>query len=620
MIHIIQQNAQKTASQSLAGIKKSLDISARNLQELEHPDSVSQRVVTTHSSSQRVDYKIVEMVDETLLNSARSTLLSEREASVKLETLQSIETLFGEKGDLTSFAHLGDSLSNTLHELAACSRETFSPIKAKTFLELDRFLGSIKNFSTNIEQVRRQSDEKISESLQAINNILKQIAQFNKDVSTRKDEDFTAVQAQRENLNALAEHAGFYVHKEHDGSLTLYTDQSGQFNLVKGSLAATFLYTPPTSYEFGTNFNEINLSYNGSIVTLQNGSTNLTNYLSSMKGSLGAHIYLRDTLANSLNNQINKVAANMYESFNEIHNEGVSTVLRKEIIGSGIKNSDIIDVANISGNIRFCLMDSTLKLAPGTQAKDIDLSGFSSFLNGAPATVSNFANFLNAQFASGTPIGISATVQNNQLRLVAQDGVNGIVIGENVSTPSILKLNGPLEEKSFSHFFGLNNLFSNDLTFQDPNFAKNLSLRSDIAQTQGNALAVGRISMNNPLPHNQPIIKGTDIAEKLSDLWKNQEFQFSQTDTLSAKQVSLSNYVKSMITNHSEMVVSQKKVHDIAKLQHERTSALAGKASKLDKDDIENMMSELAIYQQSIMHLMKIALAMRAELNELNRR
>ena len=617
----IIQDASNTLQQALSGVKKSVDVESRNLEQLKNnPDSVAQQVLSVREDGARFKYQTVEIVDDVALQRARGALLEERGLNVKLESLQSLEKLFGEKGDLNSFVHLGDALSNSFHNLAISTRENFSGNKINTFNDLNNLLNSMQSFSEGVQLSQKQADENIAKSLANINKILSDIAKFNTTVTPAGPEDFSAIDGQRESLNKLAEEAGFYVRNNSDGTIRVYIDATGEHRLVYKGTSATFTYDPPSSYEAGTAFTEIGISYEGNTYESLPGITNFTPKLLGLTGPLASNLNIRDIVTPALNEQINNVATELFMSFNEVHNEGTATPLRPVITGEGLPAGIILDDVGISGTIRFALINSMNKVSHiNNDHIDIDLAGYTGYLGGSAATLDIFADFLNNQFTTkAPPLGISASVNaKNQLEFTSGNPAIGIAIGEDVNTTTNVQLQGAPAGLKFSHFFGLNNLFSSDVPLTDANFAGLLRLRTDIVENQGRGIAAGRLSMDASLSVHSSVIEGTDIAEELSDAWRNQAIMFSPTGTLDAREITLSEYSKLILTNHSEAASSTKKTYDFAKIQHERASKVAADSSKKTREEMENNLSELATYQGSLIHAMRVAIAMKDSLNDL---
>jgi flagellar hook-associated protein FlgK len=611
------QDALISSGQALTGIKKKIDIAGRNTATSQDPNSVAHQVLISRSTNGGVNYNTIERVNESHLTNGRNSLLTLSAQQTELNTLKTLETLFGEKGDLNSFAHLGDAMTDSLRDLASSNRADFSGAKTKAINDMQDFLASVQTFSKGVQSSRRLADEEVKSGLSSINEILQNIAKFNISKLQDRAENFDSIQGQRESLNNLALQAGFYVQRLDDGTLKVYTDVSGKYNLVDGGRATQFNYTSPATYTPSTVFGEITATYIGTTFTNDHGGTDLTAHLAAIPGPLSKNLYLRDTLMPSLNDQLNKVTGNLCENFNTIHNEGVSNVLRPQIIGEGLASGIIFDPSQLSGTVRFALMDNTNKLAPATTFKEIDLSDYNTYLGASAATLTSFSNFLNAQFSGGTAIGINASIQNNQLILTSTNPAYGIAIGENETLPTNIQLQGSSNGEKFSKFFGLNNLFSTSVPLTDPEFSSQLRIRPDIAQNLGRSMAVGRLCMDATLSPNSSIIEGSDIAITLSDSWNNDIIQFSATSTLGATESSLSEYVRSLITNHSQMVISCTQATKVAERIHERASAEAARTSKLDPDQIEQELADLASFQKTIIQIMMVALSFKEQLNKL---
>lgn len=366
-----------SATNMLRGTKLGLDVAMGNLATIDE-DVPAQRVVSNVLKNGQVEYKTADIVNESVLNHARNSLLDFAQNSVKLNALKSIEETFGKQGDENSFVHLGSNISESFHLLATSTKEDFANSKAKTFNAIQNFLQSAQNFSSKLQDVRSEAEVNITNSLDEINACLQKIADYNLLAMSKNTDNQTATSEQRNGLNKLAKNIGFYSKEQQDGTLKVYSDQSGRYLLVDKGQSSTFTYTPTNDIDTSTTFNPITVSHAGQTYaapSAQDGN-DFTNYLTSLKGPLSSNLNIRNTIAPSLQEQINKVGAYMFTNFNEFHNQGVSTALRSTIKGEGILGASSIlgteslDSTQMTGNIRFALMKSDLKLAtPPLMAK-----------------------------------------------------------------------------------------------------------------------------------------------------------------------------------------------------------------------------------------------------------
>ncbi|CAO5678870.1 MAG: hypothetical protein HEEMFOPI_00425 [Holosporales bacterium] len=256
----------------------------------------------------------------------------------------------------------------------------------------------------------------------------------------------------------------------------------------------------------------------------------------------------------------------------------------------------------------------------GNSYIDIDLAQFQSYLttNSIQTTsIHDFVGFLNAQFTTHT-VPLTASVTNNQLTLTATDSTLGIAIGD--VSQSQLEIMGSGSHAPFSEFFGLNNLFSVSSNLSDPDLINQISIRQDIVSNHGDGLSVGQIITDKPLLQNSSIIFGTAIAESISDSWKNDVLSFSATQTLGAKQMTLQDYLKTIISNHESIVSSTKETNDILEMTYDRATVRVSQTSKLSREEIQNQLYELAFFQKYVINMLEISYAMMDDIRELARR
>jgi flagellar hook-associated protein FlgK len=611
------------AKNSLRSNQLEMDICNQNLNEID-TDAPAKKIVTSVSGDGSVRTDVIEMIKEPLLKQTREALVVEKEVSVKLEAFDLLQKSFGKVDDENSIYALGDEIANSFHMLASANSLNFESVKQKTFSTINNFLTTLKSTSQQIQNMRQSAEDEISSSLTEINTCLKAIADFNSKINTQTSGDFSITQQRRDALTKLANYMGFYAQNQSDGTIHIYSDKAGTYSLVDKNQCAVFSYTPQSDISPTTTFGDITLSFAGQPC---NGGNDVTSYLAGLLGSLSSQIYLRDTLGPSLQSQLNKAGAFLYTNVNEIHNKGVSSVLRNSIIGEGIPNaltvvgSEALALPDMAGTLTFGLMNSNHCLATvgvgQNSSVSVDLTQFSGYVssNGLTGTISDFVSFLNSQFTTNN-VGITASITNNQLTLTATNTNLGIVIGE--SSDANIQLSGTTSGRPFSEFFGLNNLFSTTVALNSNDFINHLTIRSDIAANRGSGICTGQLITTRPLPSNQPIIENKSIAETISDALQNDILSFGATSTLGAQQKTFSQYLSLIVVNHSQMTKTIERESKIAKTQRDSLSMKLRESTKYSREEIENMVPRLAIYRQQITQMLQVNFSMESALSNLH--
>lgn len=603
--------------QSLKGLNDEKNMLQANAAELSNPNSVKKTTLTvaTPFGPKKV---IQEVVDETLIWNSRQTFLSAVGLSVKVNACESIEAQLGEDGSASTFSHFATKMATQFHDLASVDRVGLAGAQMTTVSDIKMFLSQTSSFSEAVQATRRDADSTIQSALEKINNCFTQISDNNLRIITSQKGDFSGIEGVRAALNELAQYIDVYARQETDGTYTVYSDRGGAQILVKGGEAGTFNYTSPPGVDPTTSFSPITVTYQGL------ASADLTPIFLNSKGSIGAGLYVRDILTPSVQKQMDQATSALYKQFNAIHNLGTSNVLRPQLTGSGIPTqtsvlgTELLDPSQVSGTVRFGLIDSDLKFAAvgGGQVnfKDINLSGFNASLMGAPATLTKFVDFLNTEF--GATLGITASINNNQVSLTATDANFGISIGERDPTgdpPVVSQLTLASGEKgAFSEFFGLNNLFTSSILPGSDGFSQKLSLRADIEQSGG--LCLGALTMDTP--RKNLALFGTHIAEKLHSSWFYDTKGFNASTTLISRGTSLDEYFKLIIKNHENMTKLFKTEKKFADSAHIEAGKIVQKYSKASAKEIEMSLTELAIFQKFILQFMTTSMSMQKALSE----
>ncbi|CAO4842164.1 MAG: hypothetical protein CNLJKLNK_01144 [Holosporales bacterium] len=606
------------------------DVNSFNRNTLEDANIVSKTALLSVDSYGNLNSSVVDHCNELDLKRTRESCLDTAEKYAKKYAMQKVEESIGTLSSGTSFANIGKKMSESFHSLAIPDQVSFDIKKENSIDAIKQFLDSMKNFSSSVQDMRQQAEDDIKKSIDDMNTALSSIAEYNTAALRKDPNNYMNTDKLRTALNDLANIAGFYFLNSQDGTVKVYTDKAGRFPLVDHGKYATFNYQQKQNIDANTAFNPITITYEGVAYEPTLGNQDFTSFLLNVKGALSANIQNRDVLGTSLQTQINKVAANVFTNFNEIHNQGSSTVLRNQVHGStSILATQNLDVANMTGTVRFALMDQNNLLPSitgGVNYMDVDLSTFNAYVTAnAPTTtgtMNDFVAFLNTKFSSNPAIGLSASLQNGCLSLTASNANYGVVF-QDINASSINTIGGA-NPTFFSNFFGLNDLFTNVLPTNHNNFVNFLSIRSDIEANNGASLSVGELVIPSTATGSNAsvasIINGTDIAETLSDIWKNQKIMFANTPTLPGGSKSLDDYCMSIVNNHESLTKNMKSVYDQSKKIFDRRREISIGSSKINESTLEAELPNIVRMNERTISTISAKNKMLDELMNLSRR
>ena len=157
-------------------------------------------------------------IDEGLLSDLRDQLSATNELSSQEPYFQRIQNLFGTPGDNTSISHIINELTQATEALAANPSET---LEQSDFVRYANDLAlTMKNMSSQIQDLRLQADAQITSSIDEINSLTQIIATSNDQIIRNEavSNDITSLLDQRDNaLTRLSELINITTYPRSDG-------------------------------------------------------------------------------------------------------------------------------------------------------------------------------------------------------------------------------------------------------------------------------------------------------------------------------------------------------------------------------------------------------------------
>jgi flagellar hook-associated protein 1 FlgK len=167
-----------------------------------------------------------------------------------------------------------------------------------------------------------------------------------------------------------------------------------------------------------------------------------------VSGEIKGLIELRDVEAPAAAERLAELVSHAADELNRAHNAHSAVPAPTRLTGRNVGQSFESAIAGFSGQATVAVTNAAGVIQ--TRA-NIVFSGATMTVNGTAATPATFLSVLNAQLGGAA----TASFNNGKLTLAAT-GTNGVAIADDAAAPS-----GKVG-RSFSHYFGLNDLVSSD--------------------------------------------------------------------------------------------------------------------------------------------------------------
>ncbi|ALG72303.1 flagellar hook protein FlgK [Azospirillum thiophilum] len=450
-------------------------------------------------------------VDRYLLKTlvgAQSDLGYAETRSTYLDQMQSaFGSVSGDDSTGTDIGSMIDALADTLGTLAT-SPESGSA-KAATVQDLSDLAETLRTTSSTIQSLRNQADDEIATTVDTINETLNGIDDLNDRIVKGKalGQNVTDLEDQRNTaLKSLAENIDVTYQVDDSGLMRIST-ASGK-SLLDSSVHE-LSYTPAASVSADTVYSSTGTSgFNGIML---NG-VDVTG--SSLGGSLGALVQLRDTDLPAQQAGLDELATSLIDTLNTIQNQGTSYPAPQTLTGTEtVSASDALKVT--SGTLRVAVTDSS-----GTAAEvlDIDLSTMS--------TLQDVVDAINTM--SSASASISA---DGKLVISADSTGNGIALGGDANDGTT---------GSFSDAYGLNDLLTGTGA-SDIDVASRISADSSLLATGALSSASGLTAGDTALTSGEG-----SIASALSTAFSTSR-SFDAAGGLSARSTTFAGYAGAVI-------------------------------------------------------------------------
>ena len=537
-------------------------------------------------------------VDETLITTIRQQNSRVCGTDSINQHYKEIIKAFGVKGEENSFAHRGLTMAGAI---LSYTKHFGDAIHSQDALQgMINNTKSINQISDKIQHTRGAIRGDITHSTKIVNDVLQEIVELNKEIKLAIGESrdtFTFENQRRIALQSLSEQLGIKVNPYGTGEIEIYDDNNNI--LLQGQEKSTLEFSSTNSVNSLT------------IKTIDNRSVDISSsiYKKDQTGRLAGLSRLHDEILPGLEGQLDEYTKVMRDSFNAVHNLGVSinppSVLTGTVGLPGISTFTSATTISGSGTVRIGSADP----------KTGELSGYTDIQLRDGMSVQDLIGSINGG-SSGVTASITA---DGRFQLQSTNPNQGVVIGSVGTQIASLSTSSTYNARSgtnVSHFFGLNNLFeTGDQSVGGPitGISGRLSVRQDIIESSGQKISCGTLSSNATPPTKVLEPGDVSILSKMADIYNNPSTSFSGTPISASTVTSLQSYANVIIKQHTQAVEYNSDRLKIEKFVYEGLSSQAKSKSAVDeKETLQNLMD----IQSSINTLLQV-MALFKKMNEL---
>ncbi len=480
--------ALRTAQSGLLVNQQALDAIANNIANVNSPGysrkivNVQQRVVGGVGAGVELS-EITRVVDEGLVKSYRLESATTNELKAQNSYFDRLQDLFGDPDANTSVGHIMADFLSAIESVAV------SPDKTLEHSEMVRrgeeVALKLQSMSAAIQDLRKQADTEIEETVDRINQLTDQIADLNDkiirnktvtaDVSDLRDQRDTAL----DELSGLVDIRYFY---RGDGDVVVFTSagrtlvDNVAFDLSHNAVSSV---TPTVTHSEG--------DIDGIYVGTRIAGNDITEELRG--GELNGLVEMRDQILTDLQAQLDELSTTVRDTVNQVHNRGTAFPGLQSMSGTrrfldtsdGTNNTAQtikLDPTNSVDDVTIALFDATGDQQAYTTLNTIMTgAGLSSRGAGDDWTIAQVATqvqtWLQANGAATATVGLDSSGRLNielnetSLNLAFRDQT-ATADGSSQADAEIgfdADGDGTVDEtvNGFSFFFGLNDFFTDGL-------------------------------------------------------------------------------------------------------------------------------------------------------------
>ncbi len=453
-------------------------------------------------------------------------------------------------GSNTMSSELND-LYGALQQLSV-SPETLAN-KTEAVQIASNLADSLRNLSGDIQELRIQADQKISDNVTTVNNTVQQLYQINQNINSGNlsDSQMAEYMDQRAAaLQTLAQSMDIQYYVTSSNQLQIFTG-GGQPLLL--SQAFPISYAPTTNVNSGTVFQPIMLN-----------GVDITNQIAN--GELAGNIEIRDKTLVDEQAKLDQFATVLKTQMNTLLNKGSSLPPQTTLTGSltGLTGTSAISG---TGTLRVAIVNNSGVLQ---NYADINLSTITD-VNGLLTALNAIPNMSASLNASGSLV-MTSTLSGS-----------GVALNE---------MNSSIGGAGASSYFGMQDFFTGTS-------AATLNVSSSLLANP-NFLSTGALSSGTIAAGDNVITRGDgSTALAMAQIIKT-NVPFSAAGNFSAQSNTLSRYIEAFMADGSTKASLADSQYEAANAVYTQTKATLENKSGVNVDEETSKMLELQnAYQTS---------------------
>lgn len=306
-------SALSIAQSALLNTSRQTSIVSRNIADANNPDYNRRVAVVSSSAPGARVVEIQRAANEQLFRQNLSALSSWEGQSALLDGLEALKTSVNGVENTSSAASLIGKFQEALHLYSATPS---NPTLAENAIEAARqVVRALNDGGEAIQTFRTQTDQQIAGSVDELNSLLSEFHDANKQVvaGTRNGRDVSEALDKRDSLlKKIAEHLPVSTITRGDGDMVVMTKDG---TMLFETVPRTVSFQPTAGYAAGMSGNGVYVD--GVQIAGGNGAN------TDASGKIAGLIQLRDSVAPTLQSQLDEIARGLVTAFAETDPSGV---------------------------------------------------------------------------------------------------------------------------------------------------------------------------------------------------------------------------------------------------------------------------------------------------------
>lgn len=449
-------DATRIAGAALSVVQSAANTNAGNIARMADPDAIRETPILSTDANGRVRFGGARLeLDRDLLQTHRSLHADEQTRVVETRALEGlvhmITTTDSNKDDLVDlFAKVGVAVD-------ALAKGTVTP---KRFLDTcQTFMGELNRVETLIQGKRTDADSQIKSSVDRVNAILEELSRINDLIGATQGitgNNSTLSNARTARQAALLTELTSYMNvrvTSSSGTLKIQTE-SGSPAILLDSRGSH-----PLSFTASISTIDATMTKTGGQLFGVMSDTNVDITSSISTGALAGLFSVRDNLMVKESEALGELSRRMAFQLNKVVNAGTSATPRETLTGS-VSSLTGATAITVTGNIYITAVDQNGKYIGRYQIPN----------DGSITTVQDLLDGVNTPALANVTAALTAG-GNLQLQGSSANGVYLSIGGDGTISDGTTTTN-------FSHFFGLQDLFTWTGALSDANISAKLRVNS----------------------------------------------------------------------------------------------------------------------------------------------